>query len=431
MQRPPELHEWQLPPNGSSDGRRQLVDAFATLSNEAAASRASLAKGRQLSITPVSHDHYMASHITPKAEGPPLMPMPVAYEDFQYSLPDLPMDQDLPNDSAFLLGSSAEFDMSLLDASYRDGLPRDMPLGLPPTSFGGQAPQGKPSDLFDPSEKALFSDFLHSLEVNQDFLFNPDLPPDLPKLDDPSGLPGSQEGTQLGEEIERLHLRHKPSTELPRSASLKDLSARPVDATRVKKYRRTDHAEGGMDIEDEQKPRIPCSPAKTRVRRPSLRSQTSSTETARPTGPYWRPNAALARIRAPSTDASPSRSAGQTEASLKKANGSIVSEQKRRTLIRGGFKELVEMLQAAESVSGLSIGSAEPDANLANLTADERKARKAKSKGRGRGRKGEAGAGASKSVVLSQAVKYVLWVSEGNRALEEEVRRIESTAGLY
>ncbi|MBW0527036.1 hypothetical protein O181_066751 [Austropuccinia psidii MF-1] len=95
-------------------------------------------------------------------------------------------------------------------------------------------------------------------------------------------------------------------------------------------------------------------------------------------------------------------------------NTHIVSEQRRRNAIQGGFGNLVEILRAGEHLSGISIAS--PEGNHQS----------GKPKTRGRGRRGEIETGASKSVVLERAADYVKWFYTGNLALKNEVERIEN-----
>ncbi|BGO98616.1 putative HLH transcription factor [Rhodotorula toruloides ATCC 204091] len=102
-----------------------------------------------------------------------------------------------------------------------------------------------------------------------------------------------------------------------------------------------------------------------------------------------------------------------------KRNNHILSEQKRRNAIRSGFKDLVDLLVAGEQASGIVLGGAEEDDGTG-------KKKKGKGTGRGRGRKGEVSANASKSVVLTKASDYILWLERGNRALEQEVRRVQA-----
>lgn len=127
-----------------------------------------------------------------------------------------------------------------------------------------------------------------------------------------------------------------------------------------------------------------------------------------------------------------------------KRSNHILSEQKRRNAIRSGFKDLVDFLVAGEAASGIILGPSGGAAGLAaqqqaaaaaaaaaaQAQADEDaangKKRKGKGTGRGRGRRGDAGANASKSVVLTRAADYILWLERGNRALELEIERLEA-----
>ncbi|GAA5861262.1 hypothetical protein JCM3774_002245 [Rhodotorula dairenensis] len=125
-----------------------------------------------------------------------------------------------------------------------------------------------------------------------------------------------------------------------------------------------------------------------------------------------------------------------------KRSNHILSEQKRRNAIRSGFKDLVDFLVAGEAASGIILGppgsGSASDQSLqqqqqqaaAQAQAEEEaangKKRKGKGTGRGRGRRGDAGANASKSVVLTRAADYILWLERGNRALENEIERLEA-----
>lgn len=124
-----------------------------------------------------------------------------------------------------------------------------------------------------------------------------------------------------------------------------------------------------------------------------------------------------------------------------KRSNHILSEQKRRNAIRSGFKDLVDFLVAGEAASGIILGppgsssqslqQQQQQEAAAQAQADEEaaangKKRKGKGTGRGRGRRGDAGANASKSVVLTRAADYILWLERGNRALENEIERLEA-----
>ncbi|BGP54964.1 hypothetical protein JCM8202_003474 [Rhodotorula sphaerocarpa] len=132
-----------------------------------------------------------------------------------------------------------------------------------------------------------------------------------------------------------------------------------------------------------------------------------------------------------------------------KRSNHILSEQKRRNAIRSGFKDLVDFLVAGEAASGIVLGppgsaaalqqqqqaqaqaQAEAEEEAEAAAAANGKKRKGKGTGRGRGRRGDAGANASKSVVLTRAADYILWLERGNRALEAEIERIEvATTGV-
>ncbi|GAA5894568.1 hypothetical protein JCM8208_006275 [Rhodotorula glutinis] len=114
-----------------------------------------------------------------------------------------------------------------------------------------------------------------------------------------------------------------------------------------------------------------------------------------------------------------------------KRSNHILSEQKRRNAIRIGFKDLVGLLLAGEPASGIVLGSSggaagdDDDEGGAAPTAKKRKS-KGTGSGRGRGRRGDVSTNASKSVVLTHAASYILWLERGNMALEQEVARVEA-----
>ena len=113
-----------------------------------------------------------------------------------------------------------------------------------------------------------------------------------------------------------------------------------------------------------------------------------------------------------------------------KRQNHINSEKRRRDEIKTGIKNLVELLQAGESSSGIYIGADDGNDEMEDGSQDEsgKKKVKPKAKSRGRGRKSEAGAGASKATVLTQAVRYLHWLEDGNTHLQREVERVEAIA---
>ncbi|KDN53322.1 hypothetical protein K437DRAFT_253358 [Tilletiaria anomala UBC 951] len=131
----------------------------------------------------------------------------------------------------------------------------------------------------------------------------------------------------------------------------------------------------------------------------------------------------------------------------------IFSEQRRRTNIREGFKELVELLELGRVYGARGLGLASgagtgiEDEGLDDRSDDEEdeegsglpkrkkgKARNRRSggpatrgKGKGRGRGGSAGGGAgSKSAVLFQAVDLLRWLHGRNQVIEEQCDKIEA-----
>ncbi|KNE94044.1 hypothetical protein PSTG_12617 [Puccinia striiformis f. sp. tritici PST-78] len=103
----------------------------------------------------------------------------------------------------------------------------------------------------------------------------------------------------------------------------------------------------------------------------------------------------------------------------------IVSEQRRRNAIQGGFGSLVEILRTGEAQSGISIANPDLPSHPSGSSATTNSSNK-KPKTRGRGRRGEIETGASKSVVLERAAEFVQWMADGNFALTNEIKRLES-----
>lgn len=88
----------------------------------------------------------------------------------------------------------------------------------------------------------------------------------------------------------------------------------------------------------------------------------------------------------------------------------IMSEQKRRNAIRDGYAQLTALLAPA---------GAPPSTGLPT-----------RGRPKGSGAKGKGRPGAGKSGVLLRAVEYCRWLEEGRNALLEEVRRVETAAGI-
>ncbi|GAA5854062.1 hypothetical protein JCM9279_004368 [Rhodotorula babjevae] len=114
-----------------------------------------------------------------------------------------------------------------------------------------------------------------------------------------------------------------------------------------------------------------------------------------------------------------------------KRSNHILSEQKRRNAIRIGFKDLVGLLLAGEGASGIVLGSSGAggegdDDEGGGAPATKKRKGKGMGSGRGRGRRGDVSTNASKSVVLTHAASYILWLERGNMALEQEVKRVEA-----
>ncbi|KAH9460066.1 hypothetical protein Pst134EB_008271 [Puccinia striiformis f. sp. tritici] len=77
------------------------------------------------------------------------------------------------------------------------------------------------------------------------------------------------------------------------------------------------------------------------------------------------------------------------------------------------------------SPSGISIANPDLPSHPSGSSATTNSSNK-KPKTRGRGRRGEIETGASKSVVLERAAEFVQWMADGNFALTNEIKRLES-----
>ena len=96
-----------------------------------------------------------------------------------------------------------------------------------------------------------------------------------------------------------------------------------------------------------------------------------------------------------------------------------MSEQKRRNAIRDGYAQLTSLLAPA----GAPPGTGMPTRGRPKGSGTKAGANGANGKAGGR-------PGAGKSGVLLRAVEYIRWLEEGRDALLEEVRRVETAAGL-
>lgn len=98
-----------------------------------------------------------------------------------------------------------------------------VPPPAPVTTTGGS--------LFDPSESALFSSFLNTLDVDPNFLFNPVLPPGMPSPP-PAVMPKeeSRERDRLGTEVGGLSLEVSTSSGVPEgwSQSTREVDVKPI-----------------------------------------------------------------------------------------------------------------------------------------------------------------------------------------------------------
>ncbi|ORY53390.1 hypothetical protein BCR35DRAFT_310525 [Leucosporidium creatinivorum] len=147
---------------------------------------------------------------------------PGAYEDFEFPSP---FDFDGLFSSSALAGPSGPsgnpFSPSSFSPAYqpshspappRVDSPNPFPFASSSSNAAPAVPPAAPEpntggSLFDPSETALFSSFLNTLDVDPNFLFNPVLPPGMPSPP-PAVMPKeeSTERERLGTEVGGLSL---------------------------------------------------------------------------------------------------------------------------------------------------------------------------------------------------------------------------------
>ncbi|GEM08353.1 HLH transcription factor [Rhodotorula toruloides] len=337
-------------------------------------------------------------------------------------------------------------------------------------------PPPDPAPLFDSTETALFSSFLNTLDVDPNFLFNPVLPPGMPSPPNTSMLQTGErreedrrEREMLGREVRGLDIGSSSAV-----AGLVSPTGRTADRVPPELPDELDDELAGGDEDDElddadageEDPDFELAPSRGtrrksrggpvaatgREKKPrTIKSEAKAeftegedvemaaaddgdyvdgagfTASGRPRRNALPPATLDCNPVEDADDAFDSASATATASSStpkvpltesQKRNNHILSEQKRRNAIRSGFKDLVDLLVAGEQASGIVLGGPEEDDGTG-------KKKKGKGSGRGRGRKGEVGANASKSVVLTKASDYILWLERGNRALEQEVRRVQ------
>lgn len=123
---------------------------------------------------------------------------------------------------------------------------------------------------------------------------------------------------------------------------------------------------------------------------------------------------ALGTRKSPKKASSPSGSGPTRTKSLlsdpQKRMNHIMSEQKRRNLIREGYAQLTALMAPAGAPPGTGMPT--------------------RGRPKGSGTKGKSIPGAGKSGVLLRAVEYCRWLEEGRDALLTEVARVEAAAGL-
>lgn len=323
---------------------------------------------------------------------------------------------------------------AMSDYASHHAHPSDLdPLSDPILYHSSSTKLNTPPPLFDPSEQDLFSSFLNIFgDSNGEWDFDPQgMPDDMPVLGelkrrlDQADAPLVSSSTmmgvgeEMGREVEhRLKisepepsptLSHRPASHSPTHTRVSP-GSRPLAAV-AHPSKQEPQEEGGRK-KAKLKPSSLYLPSSRPTPPPPHLPQGEDIEMAQPKDD--RPCATVADEEEPKPMKEESKPPKPTH---------LVSEQRRRNAIQGGFGNLVEILRAGESISGLSIGLMANESNESEKGSPLKPHPKLPS--RGRGRRGEVETGASKSVVLERAVDYVKWITLGNTALKSEVERVE------
>lgn len=396
----------------------------------------------------------------------------------QYSLPNSPHmasfgahDQQTPQPAS--LAPSQVFNTQLRASAMEPGVGGPPPPGINPTLLQPATKPSTPPPLFSPDDHALFSSFLSSFASSSEqgfggepvgWEFNPQgMPPDMPVLEElkrrleaeneggiSEGWVSKGEADAMGREVaSRLRLDSGPqdgqTVEKELDGGTPGTGGRKKQRTTAQDVGTASSVDGDVEMSgvwvDESSDHTPMS---RKSRRPSSRSAKRPSPPSIPVNPSAQTSPAQAQhsFAAPgmtmqSSQGSPSDT--PTASGAPPRANHLLSEQKRRSAIQGGFGALVDLIRAGEPYSGISVGTSDtPAAPLPGVASADpsggqaaKKIAKAGGKapmkppGRGRGRRGEIDTGASKSVVLERAVEYVKWMQTGNRALRAEVDRVE------
>lgn len=251
---------------------------------------------------------------------------------------------------------------------------------LPPSSVAMPMPplppdSGMPtSSLFDESEQAIFGDFLDTLALDTNFLFNPQLPPNMPKLAEDTVEPTSK----------RQRSSPGPGRRDVKSPSAEDAADGNVDMSTGSPSAGSKRKSSQLDVPEW--PALPASISKTYTLPGDMSHLSLETD----------------RKRSDSSGSPGPRKELLSEA--EKRQNHILSEQKRRNTIRSGFREITELVPTLTSHSDVVTGKAS-----------------------GAGVQGGAGTGGqSKSTILFKAVEYIQYLEKRNGRLRNEVDSLES-----
>lgn len=336
-------------------------------------------------------------------------------------------------------------------------------------------PDTAPEPLFDSNQSALFSTFLNTFDENEDFLFNPSSlmgftsPPSGDGGAWPAGMNTVAASMSAGYSRDDEERSYISQAQYAAGSSMQydgDSTMHLADSSDNHAQYRDDKsniilldssASTSAAKVPTRAPAVSKSRSKSRVKSTRKVTSTRRALSATPTSPDAAERQPASPSPSSSATATPQKSkssaAGgkkQPLTALQKRANHILSEQTRRSAIKEAFKNLVDLLVAGSSTSGIFLeGDAEePESEEEAAEEPEQKEEavegesslgrrakgkqvkakpkpkaKAKGKGRGRGRKAECGNGVAKSIILDQAVDYIEWLERGNAGLLAELAR--------
>lgn len=367
-----------------------------------------------------------------------------------------------------------------------DPHPYQQPLSQPAETYLDDGQPAPPSHLFDDSESSLFSTFLNTIDVDQNFLFNPVLPPGMPSP--PSAIFPTfeelQERDRLGREVNAMNLglgtshHHAPMSQdwgLPKEEEADGgfewgrreggRRWRAREDERIvgsgKKIKTEDEHhftghQGGehFDRVDDVEMASSYTETSQTTAKPLQRNSRASTSAAtrrkacttpiprqtkatiaKPKPPKAAPHQASppppSQLEEPPSDDQDTRGRSSSpESGSNSKKVPLTASQKRSNHILSEQRRRNAIRSGFKDLFEL-VSNGETLSGIVVAPPPEPevdaggKKKKTKGSGRGRGRKGEVGAGASKSVVLEKAGDYIRWLDRGNHGLEAEVERVE------